>query len=207
MSIESLKVEIRKKAEEESTHIIDTANEEGAGIINQAEEEAKHIIGNKIKENDKNLTEKEKIELSLARIEGRRKILNVKSKYISDVFEEVEKRLRELPEKNPTRYRDILVSYAVEAINNLNGKELFIKVNRHDQKRVNELTEKIKDRPKKSNKIVGLQISPEPINAIGGVIIYTGDKKQYYVNTFESRLTKIKSEDKGRVLEILLGSK
>jgi vacuolar-type H+-ATPase subunit E/Vma4 len=207
MSIESLKVEIRKKAEEESKHLIDTANEEGAGIINQAEEEAKRIIENKIKENDKKLTEKEKIELSLARIEGRRKILSVKSKYIADVFEEVEKRLRELPEKNPTRYRDVLFNYAVEAINNLDGKELFIKVNHHDQKIVNELTEKIKNESKKSNEIVRLQISPEFINAIGGVIISTGDKKQYYVNTFESRLTKIKSEDEGRVLEILLGSK
>jgi vacuolar-type H+-ATPase subunit E/Vma4 len=207
MSIESLKIEIRKKAEEESKHLIDTANEEGAGIINQAEEEAKRIIENKIKENDKKLTEKEKIELSLARIEGRRKILNVKSKYIADVFEEVEKRLRELPEKNPTRYRDALINYAVEAINNLDGEELFMKVNHNDQKIVNELTEKIKNESKKSNEIVRLQISHEPINTIGGVIIYTEDKKQYYVNTFESRLTKIKSEDEGRVLEILLGSK
>ena len=121
-----------------------------------------------------------------------------------DAFKEVGKRLKEFPEKIPTSYKHVLVSYITEEVNNLNVKEFFTEVNQRDQKIVNEVTEKIKKSLKKSNKNAELHISPKPINTIGGVMINTEDNKQYYVNTFESILVKIKSENQGKVPEILL---
>jgi vacuolar-type H+-ATPase subunit E/Vma4 len=207
MSIEPLKIEIRENAEEEAKHIIDNAKEERKKILNQTEDQVKHIIERRIQETSKKLAEQEKIELSLARIEGRRKILNIKSKYLNDAFVETENRLKELPEKNPKFYKDILVSYIKEAINSLNGNKFFIEVNQHDQQIVGETIEIIKKSLKKSNKNVELYISPTQISTIGGTIVQTDDNKQYFINTFESRLTKIKTENQGKVLEILSKSK
>ena len=206
MSMEDLKSEIYRLAEEEAKRIVDNAKEERKRILSQAEEKTKQVIDKKVQETNRKLVEKERIELALARIEARKKVLNIKFKYLDDVFKETENRLREVSDRKPSSYGDILVNYIVEAVNNLEGKKLLVQVNKRDQQIIDDVIDMAKKSLKKSGKNVELKTAPLPIDTTGGVIVYTEDMKQYYVNTFESRLAKIKSENQGKVIEILLRS-
>ncbi len=206
MSIDSLKLEIRKTAEEEAKRILADAEEKAKNILNDAEQKAKNIIERKIQETVKKLEEKEKVELAIARIDGRRKVLDVKSKYLEMVFKEAENRLNKLPLENPELYKNVLSDFIIDGIKNLEGTKFIVKINQRDQAIINDVINLVKAKLGKNYKNIEIKISQEPLNASGGVIIYTEDMRLYYTNTFESRLMKFKSENRGKILDILLRS-
>ncbi|MGQ9780728.1 MAG: V-type ATP synthase subunit E [Nitrososphaeria archaeon] len=204
--MEEFRSQLRRLAEEEAKRIIDDAEEESKRILKKADDEVKRAMERRLQETRIKLAEKERIELASARIEARRRVLSVKSKYLDQVFKEAENRLKEIPTQEPSIYQKVLVNYIMEALENLEGKEFMIQMNRQDQPLANKTLYLAEDALKKSGKNVKLKISPVPMDASGGVIVYTEDMRQYYVNTFESKLTKTRSESQGKIMEILLRS-
>lgn len=202
MGIEVLRSEIRKAAEEESKRILFEAEQKAKNIISEAEQKAKNIMEKRIQETTKKLEEKEKVELAIARIDGKKKVLDVKSKYLEETFKEAENRLNRIPTENPELYKKILSDFIIEGIKNLGGSKFLVKINQRDQVIINDVIEMVKK--KLHNKSLDIKVSSETLNASGGVIVYTDDMRLYYTNTFESRLMKFKSENRSKVLEILL---
>ena len=207
MSIETLKSDIRKMAGEKTKSIIDNANKEGKKILSEAEEKTKQIIDHRIQEINRKLAEREKIELAIARIEGRKRVMDIKSECLNNVFKETENRLKEISEKKQSYYENIIVNYIIEAVDKLEGEIFVIQANKKDSQIIDKIIDVVRKKLKKSGRNVELKTSPQSIDIIGGVIVYTKDMKQYYVNTFESRLLKVKSESHGKIIEILLKSK
>ena len=197
MSIEALKAEIKKAAEEESRRILLEAEQKAKTIISEAEQKAKSIMEKRVQETIRKLEEKEKVELAIARIDGKKKDLE-------EVFKEAENRLNKIPIENRELYKKVLSDFIIEGIKNLGGSEFLIKINQRDHEIINDVIEMVKR--KLHDKKIGISVSPEPLNDAGGVIIYTKDMRLYYTNTFESRLMKFKSENRSKVLEILLKS-
>ncbi|MEM3832167.1 MAG: V-type ATP synthase subunit E family protein [Thermoprotei archaeon] len=204
MSIEALRTEIKRAAEEESKRILLDAEQKAKNIINDAEQKAKNIMERRMQETIRKLEEKEKVELAIARIDGRKKVLDMRSKYLEEVFKEVENRLSKVPIENRELYKKVLSDFIIEGIKNLGDSKFLIRINQRDSEIINDVIEMVKK--KLHNKKIEIRVSPEPLNDAGGVIIYTEDMKLYYTNTFESRLMKFKSENRNKVLEILLKS-
>jgi vacuolar-type H+-ATPase subunit E/Vma4 len=203
MSIEALRLEIRKAAEEEAKRILEDAEQKAKNMLNEAEQKAKNIIEKKIQETMRKLEEKEKVELAIARIDGKKKVLDIKSKYLENVLKEAENRLNKLPLENPELYKNVLSDFIIEGIKNLEGTKFVIKITPRDQSIINEVINIVKSKLKKN---IEITVSSEFLNASGGVIVYTEDMRLYYINTFESRLMKFKSENRGKILDILLKS-
>lgn len=203
MSIEALRLEIRKAAEEEAKRILEDAEQKAKSILNDAEQKTKSIIEKKIQETMKKLEEREKVELAIARIDGRKKVLDIKSKYLEAVLKEAENRLNKLPLENPELYKNVLSNFIIEGIKNLEGTKFVIKITQRDRSIINDVISTVKSKFKEN---IEITVSPEPLNASGGVVVYTEDMKLYYINTFESRLMKFKSENRGQILDILLKS-
>ena len=63
MSMDDLKSEIESLVEEEVKRIVDNATEEGKRILSQAEEKTKQVLDKRVQEINKELVEKERIEL------------------------------------------------------------------------------------------------------------------------------------------------
>jgi vacuolar-type H+-ATPase subunit E/Vma4 len=82
----------------------------------------------------------------------------------------------------------------------------MIQIRRQDQPIADRILELAEKSLSKSGKNVTLKISPTQMNSLGGVIVHTEDMRQYYVNTFESRLAKTRSENLGKIMETLLKS-
>ena len=99
MNMDDLKSEIESLVEEEVKRIVDNATEEDKRNLSQAEEKTKQVLDKRVQETNKELVEKERIALALARIEARKKVLNIKSKYLDNVYKEAENRLREISDK------------------------------------------------------------------------------------------------------------
>ena len=206
MSMEELKSELRRLAEEEAKRIIEEADEESRRILAQAEDEAKKATERRRQETGRKLAEKERVELASARIEARRRISNVKSKYLDQVFIEAENRLKEIANKKTSTYQKAMVNYVAEAVKSLEGNTFMIQIRRQDQPIADRILELAEKSLSKSGKNVTLKISPTQMNSLGGVIVHTEDMRQYYVNTFESRLAKTRSENLGKIMETLLKS-
>ncbi|MGB9728538.1 MAG: V-type ATP synthase subunit E [Thermoprotei archaeon] len=204
MSIEALRAEIKKAAEEESKRILLEAEQKVKSIISEAEQRAKSIMEKRVQETIRKLEEKERVELAIARIDGKKKVLDIRSKYLEEVFKEAENRLNKIPIENRELYKKVLSDFIIEGIKNLGGSKFLIKINQRDHEIINDVIGMVKK--KLHDKKVEISVSSESLNDAGGVIIYTEDMRLYYTNTFESRLMKFKSENRSKVLEILLKS-
>jgi vacuolar-type H+-ATPase subunit E/Vma4 len=204
VSIEALRAEIKKAAEEESKRILLEAEQKVKSIISEAEQRAKSIMEKRVQETIRKLEEKERVELAIARIDGKKKVLDIRSKYLEEVFKEAENRLNKIPIENRELYKKVLSDFIIEGIKNLGGSKFLIKINQRDHEIINDVIGMVKK--KLHDKKVEISVSSESLNDAGGVIIYTEDMRLYYTNTFESRLMKFKSENRSKVLEILLKS-
>ena len=207
MSKENLKLYIKSRTDEEVKKIISEAESAANKIIEEAKSKVVRIKDEKLRKVKKEMDEKEKAEISLTKMDGRKRVMEVKEEFSKRTFEEVEKRLKSFSSsKSNERYQDVLTTLAIEAISNIDSKEVKVSVNKSDLDILRKNLPIIRSTASKmKGSEVDIELDNKAIDTIGGVVIYSKDGKQIHNNTLEAMLGKTFEELKGKILTMLFG--
>lgn len=133
-------------------------------------------------------------EVSIARIEARRILLNAREKAVTKMFDEIERGLEALRE-NPGRYREGLKNLAAEAVEAVGGDEVILKFSERDKGLVNDAF--LKDLEDGIKSIAGstrFRVEFDRDLRGGGCICISADGRIVFDNTFERRLDRLRPE-------------
>jgi len=195
--LKSIAKEILEDAEKEAKAIILRAEAQAEKILEEAREEAEKRYESIIKEHERKMKAEERQSASLFELEAKNKLLKVKEELIEEVYEEVLNRLREYVLTED--YVSCLLKLISQASERIPSKELEIRLNDRDYKR---LTEKhLLNLSRKMG--VKLIKSEKRISCIGGVVVASPDGKIVVDNTFENRLKSLKNILRTRIAKIL----
>lgn len=201
--IVSRRKEILSEAERRAEEIIREAREQVNKILEEAREtqraQARRIIGTELR------STRDRV-LGGAEQEGRRKLMEARGEVISRVFREVEDRLRAIAEgrDESVDYHEVLFKLILEAASAIGERELVIAVNKGDRGYlIGEMREIDEAVSKALGYEVRLIVEEEPIDCLGGAILYDRSKRKIFYNTLEGRLLRTRSEMEAEVAKIL----
>lgn len=207
MSLQELQTEIERKAEEEASRILETAKQEAQKIVAEASAKAASLREERTKALERKLDARERAELAIARMDRKGELLRVKSGWVKRVFEEVERRLAEVAENSGREYRELLSDLILEGITGMNGNKFIVETNARDKEAISVALGTIAERAGKiKNGKVVLQIGALQTRTLGGVVVSTEDRVQYFNNTLEARLSAASRNLEGAIYRMLFGA-
>lgn len=205
MGVEELRREILEEAERKVSEIIAEARAEARRIIEDAEKKAEEVRRNRELEVRKRMEDKLRSELSLARIDGKKLIINTRWELVDEAFKRAWDRLMEFRETDKY-YNEFLPKMIAYGASSMGVNEVRLHLNSDDAKRVKGIVKKLgKDVAKYVGKPIKLSISDNPINIRGGVLISDVEEKVYFNASFEALFNRAKEELAPAVFEILFG--
>ncbi|KUH32315.1 ATP synthase subunit E [Thermococcus celericrescens] len=173
---EKIKAEARKRAEARADWILRKAK-------TQAEIERQRIVAN-------------------ARLEVRKKRLQVQEELIQEVITALRERLAELPDEE---YFPMLVDLAVQAVGELGSESVVVRSNERTLKLLSERADEFR---KALGERLGREIEVslgEPVGTIGGLVVETPDGAVRVNNTFEARIERFEGELRAEIAKALFG--
>ena len=185
--------EIQRKSENEANQIVEESKKKAQAII----EEQKHKMA------QEKLT-RERSELAILRMKQNTELVKTKSEWLDRAFDEAQKKLFELlKDNNSPTYKIFLNDIVIEGIVSMKGSKFIIQSNQktNDLLRKNSTTI-TKSASKAKGENIDLKFEQNPDIRIG-VIIQSDDKRQYYNNTLEARLTASRESYGGDVYTLL----
>jgi vacuolar-type H+-ATPase subunit E/Vma4 len=206
LSFQELQAEIDRKAEEEASRILEAAKKEAEKIVTEASARAANLRENRTKALERQLDTQERAELAVARMNGKGELLRVKAGWTKRVFEEVEKRIVKIAEEGGPEYHELLSNLILEGITEMNGSKFIIETDSRDKEAISKTLGIITERAGKiKNGKVVLQIGMLQTSTLGGVVVSTEDRIQYFNNTLEARLAAASRKLEGTIRQILVG--
>lgn len=185
--------EIQRKSENEANQIVEESKKKAQAII----EEQKHKMALE------NLN-RERSELAILRMQQNTELVKSKSEWLDRAFDEAQKKLFVLlKDTNSPTYKKFLNDIVVEGIVSMKGSKFIIQSNQ----KTNDILKKnsttiTKSVSKAKGENIDLKFEQNPDIRIG-VIIQSDDKRQYYNNTLEARLTSTRESFGGDVYTLL----
>jgi len=206
LSIQTLKTEIDRKAEEEVSKVLETARQEAQEIVAEANSKAANLREERTRALEREMDAQEKAELAVARMDVRGKLLRVESEWTKRVFEEAEKRIGKIAEHGGREYQELLSNLALEGINAMNGNKFIVETNVRDKEVVSKLLGTIGEKASKNRgETVTLQMGTLQTRSLGGVVVSTEDGVQSFNNTLEARLSGASRILEGTIRKMLFG--
>lgn len=203
MSSESLKQEIRKTAAQNAERVLAEANTEAARILAEAESDAGRIMESRVQDSQRLLDQVERSEAAKARMECQRSLSTTQARCVEDAFREAESRVYALPSSDPDLYGRALGRFIQEARAELGDSRLVVVARDQDREVVKEIlrgfAEERREGPPQE-----YSISPDSLDARGGVMLHSEDLRVYYVNTLDSRFQRGREELRAKVVDVLL---
>ncbi|ASJ05646.1 V-type ATP synthase subunit E [Thermococcus barossii] len=194
--------EINREAEQKIQYILSEAQKEAERIKEEArkraEARAEWILR---KAQTQAETEKQRI-IANARLEVRKKRLEVQEGLIQEVITALRERLAELPEEE---YFPMLIDLTVKALEELGAESVVVRSN---LKTLKLLESKLGEFRKTVAARIGRDVEislGEPISTIGGVLVETPDGAVRVDNTFEARIDRFESELRAEIAKALFG--
>jgi len=195
-----------------ANEVLEDLKKEAETLICESEKNAKdklekakfeaNLIYKKILEeaNEKIAAERLRMK-TMSEVEIRNHLLQVKESLVDEVFEKAEKRLREFVMAK--EYHPQLLRFIQEAVKKIPSKSLVVFVNSRDKEwlsnkgRLERLSKKMH---------VGLFLSSETRDYIGGCKVQSSDGKVGFENTLDARIGQTKQLARGEVAKILFES-
>ncbi len=197
MAIQDIIHKIELETQTKIKEILSSAKEEERNILANAESEAKKIKEKMLKNGEEELAEKKRRQLTAATLEARRMLLEEKQKIVSEVYEEVQKKLENL---SPNEYQKLIRKLILEAAN---GSEEVI-IAEKDKSKID--TDFLKDLnrelAKKGKK--PLLFSPVTQNISGGFILRSG--KLEINSSFPALLKSLREKTEFQVIRELFSN-
>ncbi len=194
--------EINKEAEQKIQYLLSEAQKEAERIKaearKRAEAKAEWILR---KARTQAEIEKQRI-IASARLEVRKKRLQVQEELIREVIEALRERLADLPEEE---YFPMIVDLTAKAAEELGSESIVVRSN---EKTLNLLSEKLEEFRKELAEKLGREVEVslgEPVKTIGSVIVETPDGTVRVDNTFEARIERFESELRAEIAKALFG--
>ena len=194
--------EINREAEQKIQYILSEAQKEAERIKEEArkraEARAEWILR---KAQTQAETEKQRI-IANARLEVRKKRLEVQEELIQEVIAALRERLAELSEEE---YFPMLIDLTVKALEELGGEACLVRSN---EKTLKLLESRLEEFRKSVTARLGRDVEislGEPISTIGGVIVEAPDGSVRVDNTFEARIERFESELRAEIAKALFG--
>lgn len=170
----------QKRAEE----IISAATERAKKLVLEGQEDQRRITGTDVRAiRDRILGEAEQ--------EGRRKLMEAREELIKRLFNELRSQLQAVADGTyeGIGYYPILLRLIKQAASALEVKQIVVALNRRDRQYV---TRNISGFEKEIHQLLNSEtnvvIDDEPIDCIGGAIVYDASRRKIYYNTFDSRI-------------------
>ena len=208
MSLEALQSEIERKAQEEASSILEAARAEAEKIVAEANARAANLRDERTKALRREIDAQEKAELAVARMDGKGNLLRVKSRWMNRVLEEVEKRITKMAENGGREYNELLANLTLEGISKMNGDNFIVEMSPRDKEAIGKFLGAITERASKlKNNKVTLQLNTLQTKTLGGVIVSTEDRTQYFNNSLEARLAVASQKLEGTIHQILFGTR
>jgi vacuolar-type H+-ATPase subunit E/Vma4 len=207
LSLQALRSEIDRKAQEEASSILATAKAEAEKIVAEANAKAANLRDERTKALLREIDAQEKSQLAIARMDRKGDLLRVKSDWTNRVFEEVEKRITKMAENGGREYNELLADLTLEGISKMNGSKFLVETSPRDKEAIINLLETITERASKlKNAKVTLHLGALQTRTLGGAVVSTEDKVQCFNNTLEARLAAASHELEGTIRQILFGT-
>lgn len=192
---------ILSDARSEANRIIERAQSALDSERRKAEIEASkvrdEIVGRKVEQIEKI----RKREISIARMEAKRILLNAREKLISIVLEGVKQRLSRL--RQEPVYREALLNLALEAVGSIGGDRLILRFSKSDQKIVvndflDDLVRRIGGKPE-------IEVRMDLDDDQAGCMAVSPDQRVIFDNTFDARIRRFEQVVRARIAEELQG--
>ncbi|MCZ2845699.1 MAG: V-type ATP synthase subunit E family protein [Candidatus Bathyarchaeota archaeon] len=202
-AINSIKNEIKRRADEESKKIISNADGEAQKVLHAAKEKAERIRTETVKTE---VTTMRKKIIGSAQLDGRKTIINAKEEALSKTFDKVNEKLIDIANRKDRKfkYEEILFKLIKEAVLKIDEKKILVAANKKDLSYISSNLSSIK---RKLEKELGykleLTIMKEPRYIIGGIIVYNVDKTKIFNNTLDGRLMGLKDSMRGDISKVL----
>jgi V/A-type H+-transporting ATPase subunit E len=210
--VEKIISHIEDDAEKEISEILRKARAEADAITKTAREKATRE-SERILSNGRRIAslEGQKI-IAEARIDVRRKRMDVQEKAITTSFEAAKKALEELAEKgkwNDLVYKDVMFSLVSSASEIVAGNKLELVFNQKDSKTFSkEMLEELNAFVKnKIGREISLALSDDIIQCIGGVLVRDLDNHVEVDQTLETKLKRLRESLRIDVAKILFGDR
>lgn len=203
-AFERMKTEILRKAEEEAKEIIRKAEEEAEGIIEAAYKEARDAEERIRREAEPKLKRVRRGILWASIVEGRKKLLNVREELISQVFKRVEREIVQMVTCRGEDYEELLIDLIREGAESIGERKIRIASNRRDIEFIKGHIEALRESLRRGlGYDVEVDLTDDPLDCIGGVVVSSLDEKLIYHNTLEGRLAKVREKLRLKVAQIL----
>ncbi len=205
MGVEELRKEILEEAERKVNEIISEAKAEADKILKDAERRVEEI--KKAREADvrKRMEEKLRSEFSLARIEGKKLIVNTKWAIVDEVFNKAWERFMEFG-GSKEYYNEFIPKMVAYGASRMGVDEVLLHLNSNDAKRIKGMIGKLaKDVSKYAGKKIKLNLAEKPVNIKGGVIVSDVEEKVYFNASFDALFKRAREELAPAVFELLFG--
>jgi vacuolar-type H+-ATPase subunit E/Vma4 len=204
--MENLKSQLDFIKEVEIKEIIDEAKTKATAEINEARAKIEQIKKKEITEILKKVQEAEQRELETTRIEGKRKVMNLKSQVIESVLSSSLARLKDMVEKETPSYRNHLEEFIIEAAKRIDGWEFELIIGSKDAAFVKKRLKRVVDALSiVKGVVVSLKMSDEPLRSIGGVVVRSSDRREIFNDTLEARLARVRQENLPEISQVLFG--
>lgn len=192
--LEALVGELSRLAKDEAEKIIKNAEEEAKRIVRKAEEKARKLRESKLEQVRKLVKQRLYREYSLKKLDLMKSFVTEKYKLLENLMNEaIEEALKLVRSKDET-YKEALKRLAVEASLNISSENIVLRVTKEDLEILKTMLPEILKEVREKRGKVNLKVSDEPIDAIGGVFAESGDGREYFNNTIDARINKIREE-------------
>ncbi len=188
MPLDSVVQEIYKRGEEEAKKIVEEAKKEAERIIAEAEEKVKDILEKARIEGQKEAEALRRQELSSARLEMKRKLLNKQREILEAVFQSVKERIKGMDLETKKRiYTSLIKNHASEGV--------VIYSNREDEDLVKSIIQELGINAKYGGNI----------ECLGGIIIESPEGELRVNLTFEELLNQLYEQKVSELSKMLFG--
>jgi vacuolar-type H+-ATPase subunit E/Vma4 len=181
-------------AEIQSQKILEGAKAEAARVSTEADKQILQIVGSELK------TVRLRI-IGKTELQYKKALMNKRGELLSNVYNQVESRLKNLAEgkSKDHDYKLVLEKLVIEGVSAIGGTEVIITANKNDMDYINKNIKKIG----KNIEGVTLKLDDNPIETLGGVVIKNASGTKIFYNTFEGRLARAVRGTESRIAKML----
>ncbi len=185
---------ILEDAKIKSQEILKSAELECSKINAESNKQIMQLMGSELK------TVRERI-IGQTNLEGRKELMTARAEILSDVYNQVEKRLEEIVEgkSKDYDYYKILNNLLILSINAIEGDEFVLSANKKD---LDYFTKNVK----KIEKTLGgktLKLDNKPVDILGGLIVRNPAGNKIYYNSLDGKLERVKKTMDAKVASML----
>jgi len=181
-------------AEIQSQKILEGAKAEAARVSTEADKQILQIVGSELK------TVRLRI-IGKTELQYKKALMNKRGELLSNVYNQVESRLKNLAEgkSKDHDYKLVLEKLVIEGVSAIGGNEVIISANKNDMDYIKKNVKKIG----KNIEGVTLKLDDSPLETLGGVVIKNASGTKIFYNTFEGRLARAMRGTESRIAKML----